>query len=447
MEFKRSKNGENVISKIYEGSIGNELGIVEGDVLLSINGQKIEDIIEYKYHLADEYLELEIRKCSGEVYIYEIEKEYDEDIGLEFYNPIIDEAKSCRNKCVFCFIDQLPMGMRETLYFKDDDSRLSFLQGNFITLTNMSSDDIDKIVKYRISPINISVHTTDPSLRIKMLNNKNAGNIYEIMKRLADNGIQMNCQIVLCPGYNDGHNLEKTVNDLSKLYPNINSVAVVPIGLTKFRENLKVMKGFDENSSRVLIDEINNIQQILNKKINTKFVFLSDEFFILAKENIPKADYYEGFIQLENGVGLISKLHYEIEDILKRMPIRLKKHKVVSIATGESAFEFMVSISKKITNSIFGLTINVYKIRNDFFGESITVAGLITAKDIINQLKDKNLGDALVITKSMLKADEDIFLDDITLEELKTILNINIIPSENEGRDLINKLMKQDGRY
>ena len=442
MEVKINKNNENIISKVYENSIGQELGIVEGDVLLSINGEKIEDIIEYKYYLCEEYLELEIKKLDSQVYIYEIEKEYDEDIGLEFDNPIIDKAKSCRNKCVFCFIDQLPNGMRETLYFKDDDSRLSFLQGNFISMTNMSEDDINKIIKYRISPINISVHTTDPELRVKMLNNKNAGDIYGIMKRLAQEKIEMNCQIVLCPEYNDNENLKKTLEDLSELYPFVNSVAVVPIGLTKYRDNLVQMKGFDRDSSAKVVNQINKMQEVFYKKLKTKFVFLSDEFYILSKYNIPASEYYEGFPQLENGVGLISKLQDEILNVLQRMNIRLKKERTVSIATGESAYEFITSISQIIMKHISGLNIKVFKIKNNFFGESITVSGLITAADLIDQLKNEDLGEALIITRSMLKSDEEVFLDNITLKELEEILMINIIPSENEGRDLINKLRK-----
>lgn len=319
MELKNIEEIQNIISGVNKGSIAEELNIEIGDILLSINDKKIEDIIEYKFFISDEYLEVEIQKKDGEIYIYEIEKEYDEDLGIEFINPIIDKAKSCRNKCIFCFIDQLPKGMRETLYFKDDDSRLSFLQGNFITLTNMSEDDIQKMIQYRISPVNISVHTTDPYLRSKMLNNKNAGKVYGIMERLAGAGIEMNAQIVLCPDVNDKENLGRTLNDLSKLHPYVKSVAVVPIGLTKYREGLFDAKIYDGDSSLEVIEFIHEFQKKSLDNIGTRFVFLSDEFYIMARKDVPSYDTYEGFVQIENGVGLICKLEREIDDYLQKL--------------------------------------------------------------------------------------------------------------------------------
>ncbi len=436
-----NKDIKNVISSVYKASIAEELGIEKGDVLLSINKEKIEDIIEYKFFIAEEYLEVEVEKKNGEIHIYEIEKEYDEDLGMEFVNPIIDEAKSCRNKCMFCFIDQLPKGMRKTLYFKDDDSRLSFLQGNFITLTNMSEKDIEKMIKYRISPVNISVHTTNSALRMKMLNNKNAGKVYEIMKKLGEAGIEMNCQIVLCPEINDGKNLEKTLDDLKQLYPQVKSVAIVPVGLTKFREGLFPLKEFNKESAKHVIHEIENIQNKLLSKIGSRFVFLSDEFYIMAQTEMPSYDAYEGFPQIENGVGLIVKFKEEINHYLDKVNLRLKKEKIISIATGASAFEFMKQLSFDIMNKIENLKINVYKIRNHYFGESITVAGLLTGEDIFCQLKDKELGNALIIPKSMLKADEDVFLDDMKLSELEKKLNVKVLPAKSQGRDFIKKLL------
>nr|WP_099187972.1 DUF512 domain-containing protein [Tepidibacter mesophilus] len=442
MELKNIEEIKNIISGVNKGSIAEELGIEVGDVLLSINDKKIEDIIEYKFFISDEYLEVKIQKKDGEIYIYEIEKEYDEDLGIEFINPIIDKAKSCRNKCIFCFIDQLPKGMRETLYFKDDDSRLSFLQGNFITLTNMSEGDIQKMIQYRISPVNISVHTTDPNLRVKMLNNKNAGKIYDIMKRLADAGIEMNAQIVLCPEVNDKENLDKTLKDLSKLHPNVKSVAVVPIGLTKYREGLFNANIYDGNSSVQVIDYINKFQKYALDNLGTRFVFLSDEFYIMAKKDMPSYEAYEGFVQIENGVGLICKLEREIDDYLQKTFVRLKKQKTVTIATGESAYEFIKKVSLKVMDKVENLKINVYKIKNEYFGETITVSGLITATDIMNQLKDVNLGDKLVIPRAMLKSDEDIFLDNITLEQLEERLNIKIDAARNKGADFVKKIIK-----
>ena len=418
------KNTNNIISKVYKDSIADELGIEVGDLLISINGEPIHDIIEYRFLLSDEYLELEIQKQNREVYIYEIEKDYDDDLGIEFTNPIIDKAKSCRNKCVFCFIDQLPKGMRETLYFKDDDSRLSFLQGNFVTLTNMSEEDINNIIKYRISPINISVHTTNPELRKTMIKNKFAGNLYSIMERLAEAQIQMNCQIVLCPGYNDKKELERTVSDLAKLYPYVNSVAAVPVGITKHRE-------------------VDKLDHKYLKELGTRFIFLSDEFYIMANRKLLNYDEYEGFIQFENGVGMISKFEREIEDYLENLSEYYKsKIKKVSIATGHSAYEFMCEMAKCIMEKCPNVQIDVYKIINNFFGDTITVSGLVTATDIIDQLKDKDLGETLYIPRSMLKADEEIFLDNITLEEISNIMEIEVVPCLNEGKDFIDKILK-----
>ena len=437
------KNTNNVISKVYKDSIADELGIEVGDLLISINGEPIHDIIEYRFLLSDEYLEVEIQKQNREVYIYEIEKDYDDDLGIEFTNPIIDKAKSCRNKCVFCFIDQLPKGMRETLYFKDDDSRLSFLQGNFVTLTNMSEEDINNIIKYRISPINISVHTTNPELRKTMIKNTFAGNLYSIMERLAEAQIQMNCQIVLCPGYNDKEELERTVSDLTKLYPYVNSAAAVPVGITKHREHLPNLEIFNEKTAGETIDQVDKLQKKYLKELGTRFIFLSDEFYIMANRKLLDYDEYEGFIQFENGVGMISKFEREIKDYLENLSEDHKsKIKKVSIATGHSAYEFMCEMAKCIMEKCPNVQIDVYKIINNFFGDTITVSGLVTATDIIDQLKDKNLGETLYIPRSMLKADEEIFLDNITLENLSDIMGLEVVPCLNEGKDFIDKILK-----
>ena len=437
------KNINNIISKVYSGSIAEEIGIEVGDLLISINDQPIQDIIEYRFLLSDEYLEVEIKKANGQIYIYEIEKEYDDDLGIEFTNPIIDQAKSCRNKCVFCFIDQLPKGMRETLYFKDDDSRLSFLQGNFVTLTNMSEDDINNIIKYRISPINISVHTTNPELRKTMIKNKFAGNLYSIMQRLADAQIQMNCQIVLCPGYNDKEELERTVSDLAKLYPYVNSAAAVPVGITKHREHLPNLEIFNEKTAGETIDQVEKLHEKYLKELGTRFIFLSDEFYVMANRKLLDYDEYEGFIQFENGVGMISKLEREIHNCLKVLPTeKINRSKKVSIATGHSAYEFIKAMANDIMTKCPDVEINVYKIINNFFGDTITVSGLITATDIIDQLKDKDLGETLYIPRSMLKADEEIFLDNITLEELSNTMNIEVVPCLNKGQDFVDKILK-----
>lgn len=286
------KNTNNIISKVYKNSIAEELGIEVDDILISINGQKIQDIIEYKFLISDEYLEVEIQKKNREIYIYEIEKDYDDDLGIEFTNPIIDKAKSCRNKCVFCFIDQLPKGMRETLYFKDDDSRLSFLQGNFVTLTNMKDEDIDRIIRYRISPINISVHTTNPDLRVKMLGNRFAGSVYERMKRLADAGIEMHCQIVLIPEVNNGEELKRTITELYELYPSVSNIAVVPIGVTKYREGLVQVKTFTKESARKELEMVMEFQKRFMEEINDPFVRFSDEFYLVSGIDVPEESFY-----------------------------------------------------------------------------------------------------------------------------------------------------------
>ena len=437
------KNTNNIISKVYKGSIAEELGIEVGDLLISINGEPIHDIIEYRFLLSDEYLEVEIKKQNKEIYIYEIEKEYDDDLGIEFTNPIIDKAKSCRKKYVFCFIDQLPKGMRETLYFKDDDSRLSFLQGNFVTLTNMSEEDINNIIKYRISPINISVHTTNPELRKTMIKNKFAGNLYSIMQRLADAQIQMNCQIVLCPGYNDKEELERTVSDLAKLYPYVNSAAAVPVGITKHRDHLPNLEIFNEKTAGETIDQVEKLHEKYLKELGTRFIFLSDEFYVMANRKLLDYDEYEGFIQFENGVGMISKLEREIKDSLENLSEdQISKKKKISIATGHSAYEFMCEMAKCVMDKCPGVQIDVYKIINNFFGDTITVSGLITATDILDQLKDKDLGETLYIPRSMLKADEEIFLDNITLEKLSDMMGIEVVPCLNKGKDFVDKILK-----
>lgn len=436
------KNANNIINKVYDGSIAEELGIEIGDLLVSINDQPIRDIIEYRFLLSEEYLEVEIENKYGEMYLYEIEKDYDEDLGIEFSNPIIDMAKSCRNKCMFCFVDQLPDGMRETLYFKDDDSRLSFLQGNFVTLTNMSEDDIDNIIKYRISPINISVHTTNPELRQKMISNKFAGKVYSIMKRLAEAEITMNCQVVLCPGINDGEELRRTVYDLIKLYPYVNSIAVVPVGVTRYRDNLPNLEIFDKERANSTINQIHKIQEELLEKFGTRFVFLSDEFYIVADRDMLDYDDYEGFLQFEDGVGMIRKMGTEVKEYLNALPSnKTVKEKKVSIATGHSAYEFIKDLAELVMEKYPSIDIHVLEIKNKFWGETITVSGLITAKDIVEQLGDENLGEALYITRSMLKADEEIFLDNITLEELQDIMKIKIIPCLNEGKDFVDKIL------
>lgn len=442
MELKQS-DFRNIICGVKEGSIADECGIKKGDILVSINSQKIEDVIEYKFIQSDEYIELEIQHADGENVIYDIEKEYDEDLGLEFSNPIIDSVRNCNNKCVFCFVDQLPEGMRETLYIKDDDSRLSFLQGNFITMTNMKDKDIDKMIKYRISPVNISVHSTNPDLRVKMLNNRFAGDIESKIKRLNDAGIEMNAQIVCVPGYNDKSELERTVNDLAKYSDNLGSIAVVPVGITKFRENLENLDIFDKDSSRELIGQIKRMQEHFLSEFGRRFVFASDEFYVLAELPLPEYEEYEGFSQIENGVGLIKMFEQQFDDAIKSLENRYEEViRNITIATGTSAYRFMCEISEKAMRAFPGLNINVIEIINNFFGDKITVAGLITASDLYEQLKDHELGDFLFIPSVMLRDGDTVFLDNETVEGLSLKLKIPIIVCEVDGSSFINEIIK-----
>ncbi len=432
MELNVLKHNDNRISRVLPGSIAEEMEIESGDILLTINGRLVKDIIDYLYLISDEYLELEIQKPDGEVWVLEIDKEYDEELGLEFKHPIMDHARNCRNKCIFCFIDQLPEGMRETLYFKDDDSRLSFLQGNFVTLTNMSDEELQRMIDYNISPINVSIHTTNPELRVRMLNNKNAGKVLERLRRLGDHRVEMNGQIVLCPGFNDEKELDRTLKDLHDLPGGLGSVAIVPIGLTKFREGLAQVNGYTKETARRVIEQVEKWQTYFLEKRGTRFAFLSDEFYVLAEMERPDYDAYEGFVQIENGVGLMTRLEFELESALE-VTGRKPAVKQVSIATGTSAYSFIKELAQKVMVRYEDVKISVYEVRNEFFGETITVAGLITGTDLIKQLKDVDLGERLIIPKSMLKSGESIFLDDTTVDELEKTLNVTVTPVEVNG--------------
>lgn len=444
MELRTFK-GKNIICNVVEDSIAQELGIEPGDFIHSINGTPVEDIIEYTFLQSDEYIELEIEKANGDLYLYDIEKEYDEELGIEFSNPIIDAVRTCNNDCIFCFVNQLPEGMRETLYIKDDDSRLSFLQGNFITMTNMKDKDIDKMIRYRISPVNISVHTTNPELRATMLHNRYAGDIMRKIERLSDAGIEMNGQIVCVPGYNDQAELEKTVRDLSEFYPNMQSIAVVPVGITKHREKLPELDIFDQNSSEELILLVEKLQEEFLGKFGTRFIFASDEFYVMAGHDLPDDDAYENYIQIENGVGLIKKFETQIKQCLATLNkedyfCQGREAKKITLATGSSAYYFMKKIASLVEKQFEKLSIEVIRIDNNFFGKTITVAGLITGSDLYDQLKDRDLGIGLLLPRVMFRSDDLIFLDDITKEELEHKLETKIFVAEIDGEDFIKKI-------
>lgn len=433
---------KNEIAVVKLGSIAEEMEIEVGDLLLSINGEPVKDIIDYKFLISDEFVNIEIEKKDGEVWELEIEKEYDEDLGVQFKEAILDKPRSCHNKCIFCFIDQLPTGMRETLYFKDDDSRLAFLQGNFVTLTNMSEEDIERIIKYKISPINVSVHTTNPELRVKMTNNRFAGNVYDRIKRMAEAGININCQVVLCPGVNDGEELKRTIEDLYKLYPRVENLAVVPVGVTKFREGLFKLDLYNKTAAEDQLDIVNRLQEKFIKEIEKPFVRLSDEFYVVAQKEIPSLEFYNGFKQLEDGVGMIRIFRNYIDETLSN----IKKDVTGSftMVTASLAYDEIVKAAEHIMKVNPRIKIKVKKIINRFFGETITVAGLTTAKDIIEQLKDEELGNYIIIPDCMLRKgyelasnNEKVFLDDITVEGLSKALNKEILICDYTGEDLI----------
>ncbi|MGV8984453.1 DUF512 domain-containing protein [Clostridium sp.] len=433
---------KNQIAKILPGSIAEEIELEVGDRLISINGNAVIDIIDYKFLITDELINIEIEKADGEVWDIEVEKEYDEDLGIQFIDPILDKPKSCHNKCIFCFIDQLPEGMRETLYFKDDDSRLSFFQGNFVTLTNMKEDDIDRIIRYKISPINVSVHTTDPELRKLMLNNKFAGDVYGRLKRLAEAGIKINCQVVSCPGINNGPELLKTIEDLYKLYPNIENLAVVPVGITKYREGLFNLTLYDKKTAAEEIEGVKKLQEKYISEVGSPFVRLSDEFYVTAKIDVPEESFYDGYDQLEDGIGMIRLLRSVIaEDVAN---LKLNNTGSFTFITGTSAYEEILKVAEKITQTNNKINIQVKKIVNNFFGETITVVGLLTGKDIIKQLADEKLGEYLIIPSNVLKKgyelgnyEEQIFLDNITVSDLEKSLSTKVLICDYSGEDLI----------
>lgn len=431
----KKKKGH-LIKSVKEGSIAEEMDIEAGDMLLEINGEQMEDVFDYHYAINDEYIEILIKKSDGEEWILEIDKEADEDLGIEFEQGLMDDYRACSNKCIFCFIDQMPKGMRETLYFKDDDSRLSFLQGNYITLTNMSNKDIDRIIKYHLCPINISVHTTNPELRCRMLNNRFAGEALKKLDRLAGASIELNGQIVLCKGVNDGEELRNTIEDLSRYLPHMRSVSVVPAGLTKYREGLYPLKLFSGEEAGEVIDMIEGYQQDFYDRYGLHFIHASDEWYINAGRDFPEEERYDGYIQLENGVGMMRLLKDEFyEALAEEAGDNRKAH--ISLATGYLAYDLIKELADVTVKKFSNIQIDVYRIRNDFFGETITVSGLLTGQDIISQLKDKNLGDVLLLPGNVLRSGEALFLDDMGLKDVENALQVHVNIVKSSGKDLL----------
>lgn len=434
---------EHRVKEVEEGSIAWELGVEPGDVLLQINKHVIEDVFDYHYYVNDEELLVLIRKPNGEEWELEIEKEYEDDLGITFESGLMDEYRSCRNKCMFCFIDQMPPGMRETLYFKDDDSRLSFLQGNYITLTNMSDHDVERIVQYHLEPINVSIHTTNPELRCKMLHNRFAGDALKKIQTLYEGGITMNGQIVLCKGINDGEELERSIRDMVKWMPNLQSVSVVPVGMTKFREGLYPLEPFQKEDAREVLGIIHKWQDKIYKECGTHFIHAGDEWYLLAEMEVPEEERYDGYLQLENGVGMMRLLLNEFEEGFQKLAGD-DKERHTSLATGKLAYPFIKRMAERLTEKYPNLDMHVYCIRNDFFGETITVAGLITGRDLKAQLTGQQLGDRLLLPVSMFRNEEDVFLDDMTISQLEEALQVRIDVVKSSGQDLIDAILQME---
>ena len=434
------KKKEHIVKTVKPGSIAEELEIAPGDKVLAIDNTEIEDIFDYQFLTQDTYIEMLVEKPDGEQWLLEIDKEFDEDMGIEFENGLMDEYRHCHNKCIFCFIDQMPKGMRDTLYFKDDDSRLSFLQGNYVTLTNMSDHDIDRICRYHLSPINISFQTMNPELRCKMLNNRFAGDALKKVDILNAAGIRMNGQIVLCKGVNDGKELEYSIRKLMEYLPNVESVSVVPVGLSRYREGLYPLEPFNAQDAGEIIDLIEKYQKICMEKYGTHFIQASDEWYILAGKDLPMEESYDGYLQLENGVGMLRLLDTEVQEAIEKR-VGDEKPRSVTVATGKLAAPYIEECLRKISTKYPKLEYEVITIRNNFFGEKITVSGLITGTDLKEQLLKRELGERLLIPCNMLRSGENVFLDDLTVEEISEALGREIIIVDEGGEDLVSSVL------
>ena len=440
------KKRKHKIQAVDPGSIAEELELEAGDFLLTINGNEIEDVFDYEYYVNSESMLMLVEKADGELWELEIENNY-ENLGITFENGLMSDYKSCSNRCIFCFIDQMPPGMRETLYFKDDDSRLSFLQGNYITLTNMKEHDIERIIKFKLAPINISVHTTNPRLRCEMLHNRFAGEALKRIDILFQAQVPMNGQIVLCRGINDGLELERSIEDLAKYLPVMESVSVVPVGLSKYRDGLYPLKPFDRESAAQVLEIIERWQQKLWQRWHNHFIHASDEFYLMAGWPLPEEERYDGYPQLENGVGMLRLLDCEVTDTLEKMTdIPKVPSETLSIATGELAYPYLKKQVAKIVQRYSQKQVHVYAVRNEFFGEQITVAGLLTGQEILGQLRGKNLGERLLLPACMFRSGEDVFLDDITLTEVQSTLQVPVNIVKSGGQDLVYGILGLDAK-
>lgn len=431
------------ITDVAVNSRAQKVGISVDDILISINGREINDVLDYRFHLANQELDIFVSRNGENHHFHIIKQEYD-DIGLDFETPLMDKKHSCENKCIFCFIDQLPKGLRKSLYFKDDDSRLSFLHGNYITLTNLNEKDIDRIIEMHISPVNVSVHTTNPELRIKMMKNKRSGEVLKYLRKLADAGINICGQIVLCKDINDGDELQRSMKDLTSYFPALQSVSVVPAGKTKFRDNLYHLESFTPEDCRNVILQVETFANECLEKYGSRLFFCADEFYLKAQMPLHDEEYYEGYPQIENGVGMLTSLltEFGIEtNYINEYLEKFKSPRKISVVTGMASKDQIISMCKKLTEIIDGLEITVYPIINNFFGHEITVSGLLTGTDIYDQLKDKKLFDELVLPQNVLRSEGDLFLCGMSLEELKEKLNVNIRLSGNDGASFVSAML------
>ncbi len=435
------------ICAVESGSFAENVGIQKDDVLISVNGNDIRDVLDYRFYLAEKKVKLVLLR-DGKKFKVKIKKgEYD-DIGLGFETPLMDKKHSCKNGCIFCFIDQNPEGLRETLYFKDDDSRLSFIHGNYITLTNMNDEDIDRIIKMRISPINISIHTTNPALRVRMMKNKRSGEVLSYLSRFKKAGLSMCGQIVLCRGVNDGEELLRSMRDLSGYFPELSSVSVVPAGLTKHREGLYPLSDFTPEEAANIIDMIDKFAEEHKSRFGSRLFFAADEFYLKSGRSIPGADYYEGYPQIENGVGMIRSFTEEFlfaEDELSELSSSLSNGRSVTVVTGVASYEFIKKLTDRVQKICPKLKINTVMVKNRFFGESITVSGLLVGEDIFDALHGMELGDEVLIPKNCLRLPEEDFLSGMTRAELESKLNVPVIPVGEDGYELALSLFGKRG--
>ena len=431
-----------VISSVEKKSIGSKKGIKAGDTLISINGNEISDVLDYRFYGDDEKLELCWKNSSGRLKNKTV-KHCDgvDSLGLGFETYLMDKQRHCKNACIFCFIDQLPEGMRKSLYFKDDDSRLSFLFGNYITLTNLTEHDADRIIKMHISPVNVSVHTMNPELRVEMMKNPSAGKSLGFLKRFSDAGIAINAQLVLCPGINDGKELEYSLTQLS-LLPSVQSIAAVPVGLTKYRDGLHPLEPFSPSGAADVIDAIDRFNEKLISDGRGKLAFPSDEFFQIAGRNIPDCDYYLDFPQLDNGVGLLALTEYDFMSALDNTPADVESRKL-TLATGKAAYELINQLAEKFMKKFTASEIDVFCIENKFFGENVTVSGLVTGRDLINTLKGKIRSDLCIPSVMLKSSDEPVFLDDVSVSDVSAELNVNILVTDCSGDGLFNTLYER----